>query len=524
MRTSTDTPGNNHRTIATTTTLQKKSSDDHGSISSHNNGVPSSDIHNGFITSEEERRFNRALNRKLDIVMLPFLSFLYLFSGLDRGNVGNAETEGFTTDIGATPDDLNLAVSLFFITFVLFQPISSAVGRQIGGKHWIPILMICWGVTTTAHAFIKGRGALIAVRLLIGLFEAGFFPTVCFYLSTFYTRFDLGVRLALFYGNYAIAGAFSGALAYGIFHIRGSLYSWQYLFVIEGSATCIAGIIAWFWLPTGPGSAWFLTRRQREFAVARMQLDNAQYARHNLGQDGIEKISERLSKRDIEETAKDWKLWYALIFNICASVSAQAFSVFLPLVVKGLGYTSLNANLMSVPPYVCGAVGLYLFAVSSDRHKERGYHIVVGLLVCLVGLIVLVTVRHNGAKYAGLCILLAGSYTSAPLIVAWLSGNTPEPGKRSLVIGVNGCGNLAGVIGAQLFKAQYAPRYLLPFYVALALTIFAMAGFLSYRFVLRAVNRSKERKIQGWSQQQLDHERTSSERYADKKYIFVYGL
>ncbi|KAL1979576.1 hypothetical protein VTN96DRAFT_5549 [Rasamsonia emersonii] len=255
-----------------------------------------------------------------------------------------------------------------------------------------------------------------------------------------------------------------------------------------------------------------------------MQSDNARYVRHSLGKDGMEKISERLSKRDIEEMVKDWKLWYALIFNICASVSAQDFSVFLPLVVKGLGYTSINANLMSVPPYVCGAMGLYLFAMSSDRHKERGYHIVVGLLICLVGLVVLVTVQHNGAKYAGLCILLLGSYTSAPLVVAWLSGNTPEPGKRSFVIGVNGCGNLAGVIGAQLFRAQYAPRFLLPFYVTLGLTIFSMAGFLSYRFVLRAVNRRKARKIQGWNEQQLDDERRSSKRYADKKYIFVYGL
>jgi predicted MFS family arabinose efflux permease len=116
---------------------------------------------------------------------------------------------------------------------------------------------------------------------------------------------------------------------------------------------------------------------------------------------------------------------------------------------------------MSVPPYVCGAVGLYLFAISSDRFKERGYHIFVGLLITLVGLIITVTAHSHGAKYAGLCILLFGSYVSAPLTVAWLSGNTPEPGKRALVLGVNGFGNLSGVIGAQLFRASYAPGYLM---------------------------------------------------------------
>jgi len=108
----------------------------------------------------EEKILSRALNRKLDVFLLPFLSLLYLFNGLDRGNVGNAETQGmltpwlnslagfltteagFTKDIGAQPDDLNLAVSLFFITFVLFQPLSAAVGRWLGANKWIPIIMV----------------------------------------------------------------------------------------------------------------------------------------------------------------------------------------------------------------------------------------------------------------------------------------------------------------------------------------------------------------------------------------------
>jgi hypothetical protein len=189
------------------------------------------------------------------------------------------------------------------------------------------------------------------VRLLIGVFEAGFFPTVCFYLSTFYTRFDLGLRLALFYGNYAVAGAFSGALgmqtpscanrslaydlnpaAYGIFQIKGVLKGWQYLFIIEGTLTCLVGIIAWFWMPSGPGSAWVLSRPQQNFVIMRVQRDNEKYIRHDLGKDGIELTSDRLSKRDFVETAKDWKLWYALLCNICASVPPTAFSVFLPLV------------------------------------------------------------------------------------------------------------------------------------------------------------------------------------------------
>lgn len=90
----------------------------------------------------EDAALNRRVNLKMDVAMLPLLSILYLFNGLDRSNVGNAETQGFTADIGAQPEDLNTAVSLFFVTFVIFQPLSAAVGRWVGARHWIPILMV----------------------------------------------------------------------------------------------------------------------------------------------------------------------------------------------------------------------------------------------------------------------------------------------------------------------------------------------------------------------------------------------
>ncbi|KAK2025017.1 major facilitator superfamily transporter [Colletotrichum zoysiae] len=470
-----------------------------------------------------EAAMNRRINRKMDIALLPLLSLLYLFNGLDRGNVGNAQTQGFTDDIGAVPDDLNLAVSLFFVTFVLLQPPSAAIGRWLGAKHWIPIMMLGWGFVTLCQAFIKGREALITTRLLIGAFEAGFYPTAVAYLSFFYCRYDLAVRVGLFYGQYAVAGAFSGAISYGVFHLNnGRLKNWQYLFIIEGALTVFFGFLAWILLPASPGSAWFLTAQERRFAADRMKADNALFVEHTYDCDGVEE--DRLTKRDFVETAKDWKFWYVLAFNICASVPGQAFSVFLPLVVQGLGYSSVEANLMSVPPYVCGAIGLYCFTLSSDYHKERGYHILVGILVALIGLIATVTVKSSGGKYAALCVLLLGSYVAAPLTVAWLSGNTPEPGKRSLILGLNGFGNIAGVIGAQLYRAKYKPDYKIPFYITLGFVAVALMGYLSYRFTLATVNQRKLEIMRHKSQEDIEKERTDETRYADKKWTFIYGL
>ncbi|KAJ5454872.1 uncharacterized protein N7458_005828 [Penicillium daleae] len=430
----------------------------------------------------------------------------------------------FAKDIGVTSNDVNDAVSLFFITFVIFQPISAAAGRMIGPKYWMPFLMAVWGVLTLSNALIHGRGQLIAIRLLIGVFEAGFYPTVLFYLSTFYPRFDLATRIGIFYGQYAIAGAFSGAISYGIFKLQGALHNWQYLFLIEGSMTIFVALLALLVLPRQPGSAWFLSREEKEFAAQRMRIDNERYVLSEHGVANTEVFSQRLTMRDVVETAKDWKLWTILICNICASVPSQAFSIFLPVVVEGMGFSSNQANLMSVPPFVCGALGLYLATFSSDHFMERGYHAIAGLVTSMIGLIVIITVDQNTGRYVALCVLLAGSYITPSLTMAWLSGNTPAPGKRALVIGVNGVGNLAGVIGAQLFRSNYGPTYLVPLHATLGFVGFALVGYAAYRFTLRAVNNHRARKISMWSELDFENERLDDTRLGDKKYTFVYSL
>lgn len=179
---------------------------------------------------------------------------------------------------------------------------------------------------------------------------------------------------------------------------------------------------------------------------------------------------------------------------------------------------------MSVPPAVCGAIGLYLFASSSDRHRERGYHITAAIVITLAGLIGVVTAPTHAAKYVGLCVFLFGSYVPPPLTVAWLSGNTPAPGKRALVVGVNGWGNLAGVIGSQLYRPEYAPGYRVPFFVTLGFVAAALAGFLAYRTTLQAVNRRRAAILASKSAEEIEMERSGGVRYADRKWTFVYGL
>jgi MFS family permease len=159
---------------------------------------------------------------------------------------------------------------------------------------------------------------------LIGVFEARFYHTCVSSLASFYPRCDLAFRISLFYGSYAIAGAFGGLIAYGCFHIDGSLYGWQYLFIIEGSVMILIALVRPFWLAGSPGRAWFLNEAERTYADRRVVMDAAA----NLD------ATYQLSKRDIWEGIKDWKLWCVLPFNILPSVAPQSFTIFFPLVVN----------------------------------------------------------------------------------------------------------------------------------------------------------------------------------------------
>lgn len=104
-----------------------------------------------------------------------------MFNQLDRTNLGNAETAGFTEDLHLPNDAVNTAVSLFYITYLPFIPLASALGRRFGPHRFMGVTLVCWGIITIAHAFVKTDAQLIALRLLMGLAECGFYPTALHY-------------------------------------------------------------------------------------------------------------------------------------------------------------------------------------------------------------------------------------------------------------------------------------------------------------------------------------------------------
>jgi len=232
------------------------------------------------------------------------------------------------------------------------------------------------------------------------------------------------------------------------------------------------------------------------------------------------------SRRDIIEAFKDWKMWIMFPWGICTNMGPAGFSIFLPIIVKGLGYSGATANLMSVPPYVAGAVVCLIMCRSSDHFRERTGHLLVSLAIVILGLGLAIglPLENVNARYGGLVILLAGTFVSSPVSSAWLAGNTPEPGKRAIVLALSGWSNFAGIISSEVFQSQYGPTYKFSLTISLILLCVAFCGYVFVNLALRLSNHRKAKFVAKMTPEELQEENLSDLRYGDRKYTFTYGL
>ncbi|OCK72836.1 MFS general substrate transporter [Lepidopterella palustris CBS 459.81] len=536
-------------------------------------GPPNMD--NEVETQDRQDILNNKTVRKLDLILLPFLALLFLFNSLDKSNIGNAESAHFTSDIGLEKEDLNTAVALFFAFFVTLQPLGAALGRRYGMVIWVPSCMAIWGICTALHVWVRSRWQLFTLRIIIGCLEAGFYPVTVSYLSLFYTRFEFARRLSLFYGQAAVAGALGGVLSYFVFsQFAGEQpgqdtggndngwRSWQVLFLLEGGSTVVIALTGFLWLPHSAKTAWFLSKEEREWAeerIRRDRTDDISSANPTKGDDSdiddddnddeesrnipsseshgllnstrstssskLVTDDRGLTPHDILSALLSPKIYHLLACNILSSIPVTAFSVFLPLVLAPLTSRSNDSdsnselspnpaltNLLTAPPYVCGAITLYLFASYSDRHRIRLGPILAGLCLLLAGLILVVLMPQSKAwaipRYLSLNILLSGTFIASPLTVAWIAGNTPSPGKRALLLGINGWGNLAGVFSALLFQPKYEKGgYVVPFWWTLGCVGVAAAGYVWFWRGLVRENESRERVVGGWDRGDVEAEK-----------------
>ena len=195
--------------------------------------------------------------------------------------------------------------------------------------------------------------------------------------TRFYRRGELARRLAIFYAASSIASAFSGLLAFGVFHIQsGSLADWRYLFLVEGCATIAASVVAFWFLPKSASEARFLNSKEKELSFYRMQVDSSSV------------VNEKFDFRESFKIFKHPTSWLILCIEMCLGVPLQSVSLFLPQIIARLGYDTVKTNLYTVAPNVSGAIMLLVLAFASDYTRLRFPFIALGFFFTFVGFVI----------------------------------------------------------------------------------------------------------------------------------------
>ncbi|KAL1631615.1 hypothetical protein SLS54_000377 [Diplodia seriata] len=215
--------------------------------------------------------------------------------------------------------------------------------------------------------------------------------------------------------------------------------------------TVVIAVAAFFWLPASSSSAWFLTGAEKAAGLARARRDASGAA------------AEEYDMGAMFRSWRSWKFvpWCAISFTY--PVAFATASNFLPQIVARLGYSTVKTNLWTVAPNAAGFCFLLAVAWSSDRLRERTFHIVFALAVSLAGLIVLAAIdplARPAVAYAATFLLAAGAYIPSCLVHSWHNNNNLSENARAATTGLLvGLGNLGGILSAATFRSEYAPAY-----------------------------------------------------------------
>lgn len=408
---------------------------------------------------------NKKLLRKLDWHLIPGVTVLYLLSFIDRGNIGNAKIEGLATDLNLVGNQFNIVLTCFYLTYSPFELPSNYLIMKLKPHIYLPALMVAWGIVITLTGLVQSYQGLIVARIFLGIAEAGLFPGVAYYLTRWYGKREIQYRQALFYAAASIAGAFSGLLAYGIGFMDGigGQAGWRWIFYLEGIATVIIALLAYFFIYDYPEDASFLTEEERVFVMNKL-LKESYSVPADSGEVFVE-VDEPTSKRVyILEALKDWQWVCHWFVHMSVVTTIYALSVFLPTIIKSMGYTAAHAQLMSVPPYVCASVLTILIAKLADKFNLRSPVIFACYILEIIGYGVAMGMdvkTHPKSVYGGIFLVTAASFVAFPAMISWLAINVEGKHKRGVSMALQiGLGNMSGAYCVNFFRAQDAPRYL----------------------------------------------------------------
>ncbi|KAK5165135.1 uncharacterized protein LTR77_009232 [Saxophila tyrrhenica] len=450
-------------------------------------------------TPDEERK----VRRKLDTRLVLFVAVLYLFSFLDRSNIGNAKVAGLTEDLHLSNDQFEWLLTAFYITYILFEWMTLCF--KVFPPHiYISVCVCAWGVLASLQSLATSWAYMLVLRAFLGIGEAAFVG-IPFYLSWFYRREELALRVGLFIAAAPLATTFASSLAWAIvrFGDKTGIASWRLLFLLEGFPACLVAVWAWFWIPDSPSTARWLNAREKKIATLRMRKENIAATSKSGTPSASAQVPRHKRKFQwhlVLSTLRDPKSYLTAGMFFCCNVAFSSMPVFLPTIVNGMGFSKLASQGLAAPPFLFAFVSVLLTAFISDRIRSRSGPMLFHSLLALTGYLVatIAGILHAGPtiRYLATFPICAGFFSAVTIVITWTINNqVSDEGKGTGMAVLNVFGQMGPLVGTRLYPESDAPFFVKGMGVCAG--AMGVVGLLAW--ALRVVlSRGNKRRGRGW--------------------------
>jgi MFS transporter, ACS family, tartrate transporter len=394
------------------------------------------------VETELEQRTMRRVIRHI----VPFLAILYVVNFLDRTNVGFAALR-MNKEIGISPAIFGLGAGIFFFSYFLFEVPSNVLLHRFGARIWLARIMITWGVVATAMGFLQTPGHFLALRILLGIAEAGFFPGVLYLLTLWIPGRYCAKVVASFYLGIPVSQVIGAPLSTGLIEIgdRLGFDGWRMMYVLEGLPAIVLGVVCLFYLTDTPAQAQWLAQEERDWLIAKL---GAEERCKSLA------VDHRLSRGVQIRCALSNKLVWALAliyFGITSGANTMNF--FLPSVLEsfqskfGVKVGLLQNGFITAIPYGVAGVSMYLWCCRSDRYQERRKHAAGAAILAALSITIALLINNPVAIVIGFVLLAAGVYSAIDVFWAIPPQILTGVGAATGIGLINSIGNLSGFVG-----------------------------------------------------------------------------
>jgi ACS family tartrate transporter-like MFS transporter len=378
--------------------------------------------------------FRRSTILKISWRLLPLVVVTYLVAYIDRTNVAFAALT-MNKDLGISAYLYGLGAGIFFFGYALFEVPSNIVLEKVGARLWIARIMITWGIISGLMAAATGPISFLVLRFLLGVAEAGFFPGMILYFTYWFPAQYRGrvistLFIAVPLGN-ALASVVSGAILEmdGV----GGLHGWQWVFIIEALPAVLLAFVVLKLMTDRPAIAKWLNSDEKEWLESELKVERAKI--------------ETAGRLSLLRALTDRRVLTLALIYFTSVIASYGITFFLPQIVKGLGHSNFVTGLLTAIPYVIGVIGLICWGHSSDRHKERRWHLIVASTVAAIGLAGTAFLTGSAWALVTMSVAAIGLYGSRasfwPMPSLFLTGAAAAGG----IALINSIGNLGGYVG-----------------------------------------------------------------------------